>query len=69
MQPYPLKDGKLRIFLVDGVDKLGFEFDSSLPTTCLIEAKILFNSIISDAKQRGQDLLVLTVKTCFYIHQ
>ena len=46
----PLKDEKWRVRLIVVGGKLEYEFDSGSPTTDLIESKILFNSVISDAK-------------------
>ncbi len=45
----PLKPEPDRIRCVAGGDKLDFWGDSSSPTTNLAEAKLLFNSVISDA--------------------
>ena len=47
----PLKPEPDRIRCVAGGDKLDYFGDSSSPTTTLTEAKLLFNSVISDASQ------------------
>ncbi len=45
----PLKPEPNRIRCVAGGDKLDYFGDSSSPTTTLTEAKLLFDSVISDA--------------------
>ena len=46
----PLKTDPDRICCVAGGDKIDFWGDSSSPTTNLAEAKLLFDSVISDVK-------------------
>ena len=46
----PLKDEQWRIRCVVGGDKLPYEHDSGSPATDIVETKMLFNSVISDAK-------------------
>ena len=60
----PLKEKKWRIRCVIGGDKLPYENDSGSPATDLIETKILFNSVISDAK-RGARFMSLDLKDMF----
>ena len=59
-----MKDEQWRIRLVVGGDKLEYEFDSGSPTTDLTETKILFNSVISDAKD-GANCLSMDLKDMF----
>ena len=47
----PLKDEKWRIRIVVGGDKLPYDSDSGSPATNMLETKLLFNSVISDAKE------------------
>ena len=61
----PLKDEHWRIRLVVGGDKLSFEADSGSPATDLLETKILFNSVISDARIHGAKLLSKDLKDMF----
>ena len=46
----PLKTEPLRVRLTVGGDKLEYPYDASSPVSNLIDAKILLNSTISDAK-------------------
>ena len=48
---HPLKDKKWRIRIVVGGDHLEYEHNSGSPAADMLETKILFNSVISDAKQ------------------
>ena len=61
----PLKDEQWRIRLVVGGDKLSFEADSGSPATDLLETKILFNSVISDARNHGAKFLSMDLKDMF----
>jgi len=45
----PLKTEPWRVRLVAGGDKLEYEADAGSPAASLLEAKLLFNSVISDA--------------------
>ena len=63
----PLKIEEWRVCLVVGGDKLFYHGDTSSPATNMIETKILFNSVISDAKKGAQfasmDLKDMFLKT------
>ena len=60
----PLKSEKWRIRLVVGGDKLDYDLDSGSPATDLTETKLLFNSVISDAKN-GARFLSMDLKDVF----
>ena len=60
----PLKDEKWRIRCVIGGDKLPYDNDSGSPAIDLIETKLLFNSVISDAK-KGARFMSLDLKDMF----
>ena len=60
----PLKPEPSQIRGIVGGDKLDFMVDSSAPTMTLVEAKMLFNSIISDAK-RGKKFMACDLKDHF----
>ena len=46
----PLKDEEWRIRIVVGGDKLTYDRDTGSPAANMLETKLLFNSVISDAK-------------------
>ena len=60
----PLKLEPNRIRCVVGGDKLDFMGDASSPTTILAEAKMLFNSVISDEKN-GATFMTYDLKDHF----
>ena len=60
----PLKPEPNRIRCVVGGDKLDYWGDASSPTTNLAEAKILFNSVISDAS-KGARFMTCDLKDHF----
>ena len=47
-----------------GGDRLSYDVDSSSPATDLLETKILFNSVISNAKDRAK-FLSMALKDIF----
>ena len=59
-----LKTEKYRVQLTIGGDVLDYFGDSSSPTASLIKAKLLLNSVISDA-HRGAKFMSLNVKDDF----
>ena len=60
----PLKDDKYRVRLTVGGDRLPYPEDSVLPAATLLEAKILFNSVISTPGSRCQHhVAILTYVT------
>ena len=48
---FPLKDEKWRARLVVVGDKLEYDYDTGSPATDMLETKLLFKSVISDAKK------------------
>ena len=60
----PLKDEKWRIRCLVGGDKLPYEHDAGSPATDMIETKLLFNSVISDAKN-GARFMSMDLKDMF----
>ena len=60
----PLKPEPDRIRCVAGGDKLDYFGDASSPTTTLAEAKLLFNSVISDA-HKGAKFMSIDLKDHF----
>ena len=60
----PLKLEPNRIRCIVGGDKLDFMSDASSPATTLAEAKMLFNSVISDVKQ-GAKFMTCDLKDHF----
>ena len=60
----PLKTEPLRVRLTVGGDKLDYPYDASSPASGLIDAKILFNSTISDAKN-GAKFMTADLKDFF----
>ena len=60
----PLKDEKWRIRAVVGGDKLDYHLDAGSPATDLTEAKIIFNSVISDA-EKGARFCSMDIKDMF----
>ena len=60
----PLKPEPNRIRCVAGGDKLDYFGDASSPTTTLAEAKLLFNSVISDA-DKGARFMTVDLKDHF----
>ena len=64
----PLKDEEWQVRIVAGGDKLEYEYDSGSPATDMLETKLLFNSVISNAKE-GHVFVAWTLKTCSCIHQ
>ena len=61
----PLKDEQWRIRFVVGSDKLPYEEDSGSSATDLLETKILFSSVISDARNNGAKFLSMDLKDMF----
>ena len=64
----PLKDEKWRICIVVGGDKLTYDADSGSPAANMLETKLLFNSVISDAS-KGARFCSMDLKDIFYILQ
>ena len=60
----PLKEEKWRIRIVVGGDKLEYEFDSGSPAANMLETKLLFNSVISDA-HKGARFCSMYLKDMF----
>ena len=60
----PLKEEKYRVRLTVGGDKLVCEFDVASPAASILEAKVLINSVISDAN-KGARFLTLDIKDFF----
>ena len=60
----PLKEEEWRICCVVGGDKLEWNFDAGSPATDMVETKLLFNSVISDAKA-GARFMSLDLKDMF----
>ena len=54
----PLKEEKYRVRLTIGGDKLDYDQETALPTTNLIDTKILINSTISYAHEGAQFMSV-----------
>lgn len=62
----PLKSEQWRVRIVVGGDKLPYESDSGSPAADMTETKILFNSVVSDAKN-GARFCSMDLKDMFYI--
>ena len=60
----PLKDEKWRVCIVVGGDKLTYAFDTGSPAADIVETKLLFNSVISDAKS-GAKFCSMDLKDMF----
>ena len=60
----PLKDEQWRIRIVVGGDKLPYEDDSGSPSANMLETKLLFNSVISDAS-KGARFCSMDLKDMF----
>ena len=60
----PLKQEEWRIRIVVGGDKLDYEFDSGSPAANMLETKLLFNSVISDAP-KGARFCSMDLKDMF----
>ena len=60
----PLKDKRWRVRGVVGGDKLQYAADAGSPATDLVETKILFNSVISDANN-GAKFCSIDLKDMF----
>ena len=60
----PLKSEPWRVRIVVGGDKLPYESDSGSPAADMLETKILFNSVISDAR-KGARFYSMDLKDMF----
>lgn len=61
----PLKDEMWRICIVVGGDKLDYEFESRSPAANMLETKLLFNSVISNA-YKGEKSCSMDLKGMFF---
>ena len=61
----PLKDEPYRVRLAIGGDKLDYFGETAAPAASLLEAKLLINSVISDA-HKGARFLGIDIKDFFY---
>ena len=63
----PLKKEKYRVRLTFGGDVLEYEGNASSPAASLLEAKLIINSVISEA-DRGAKFMSVDLKDFFYNH-
>ena len=63
----PLKQEKWRTRLTVGGDKLSYDEDATAPSSQMTEAKLLFNSVISDHKKTGAQFATADIKN-FYLN-
>ena len=63
----PLKQEKWRTRLTVGGDKLSYDEDATAPSSQMTEAKLLFNSVISDHKRTRAQFATADIKN-FYLN-